>query len=44
MTNTVLAAFTAFDGVGDIVYNTVKSLEDFDPGLDEGAAADFIGS
>ena len=44
MTDAVLAAFAAFDGVGEQVYNTVKSIENFDLGIDEGSIADFISS
>ena len=44
MTDAVIAAFSKFDSVDDLLYNTIKSIEDFDPGQDEGSIADFIAS
>jgi hypothetical protein len=44
MTDAVIAAFSQFDSVDDLLYNTIKSIEDFDPGQDEGSIADFVAS
>ena len=44
MTDAVIAAFSQFDSIDDLLYNTIKTIEDFDPGQDEGAIADFVTS
>ena len=42
LTDAVMASLAGFDGLNSIIYETLKSLEEFDAGVDESQVADFI--
>ena len=42
LTDAVMASLTGFDSLNSLVADTLKTLENFDPGMDENQVADFV--